>query len=292
MFRVIVPVLLSWVLAWPAWAAPVAAQVRKGNAAYARGDYGTALEKYKEAAARSPGEARIDYNIGAAEYKLGNYPQAIAALNKSLLSDDAGLVGNAHYNLGNLLFRTGISAEDKDLNAAVKSLEESLTHFDKVIEIAPKDKVAVHDREITSKELERLRKKLQEQQKNGTCSRKDGQKDPSSPKDKNSSSDPSRDKPDGQKGQDQDKGQDKAGDERGAEQDNKQSVDQEAMKPDAGKKNEGRAQTSAAGDDNGEGLTQEEADRLLDSFAQNDQPHGILNFDRDPRQEKPVLRDW
>ena len=92
-------------------AASGAADVASGNRQFRAGDYKQALESYRKAAASNPGEAAIDYNLGAAYYKEGEYDQAVESFRHSLLTDDEGLGRNARFNLGNSLYRAGAERE-------------------------------------------------------------------------------------------------------------------------------------------------------------------------------------
>ena len=65
-----------------------------------------ALEYYSEVVKIVPNWVTVYNNIGLAYYKLGNYEDALANLNKSVQLSDYRY-GDAYYNLGYVLYKTG-----------------------------------------------------------------------------------------------------------------------------------------------------------------------------------------
>jgi tetratricopeptide (TPR) repeat protein len=280
--------VMVMVFPWSVWAASGAGEVRAGNRAYARGQYDRALDMYTAAARKSRGDARIDYDRGTAAYKLAKYRDAAGCFNKALLSEDPRLVRDAHYNLGNAYYKLGIEQENSDIAGAQKALEQSLAQYDAS---AAGDRVnddAVANRRFVASELERLRKKQQEQkQKSGSRQGSSGSKDKEEAQD--SAQPEAGNNSDGKKG--------------AASGDAKKDPGAEASRDTAGKDRDGskepqsaeasKEQGSSAGQgEQGTVLSQDEVNVLLDDFAQNEQPRGLLKFNREPGRERPVSKDY
>ncbi len=95
--------------------------LRKGVAAYERGDYETALQLLTDASIDAADDPLIDYNLGNTWYRTGDYEKAEAAFTRvagGAAPDD--LREKAWYNLGNTQYRMG------KLDEAVKSYEQAL----------------------------------------------------------------------------------------------------------------------------------------------------------------------
>lgn len=297
-----------------ACAVPGAGDVREGNEAYFKGQYKDAAEHYEAAAQKSSNDPRIDYDQGVAAYKNGKFNDAVGYFNKALLTDDLKLHDDAQFDLANSLYKLGVENEDQDVKGAIKNVEDSLLHYDKVLAADPGKDDAKSNRGYVASELERLKKKQLEpkpqnsrQDKKSKNDSKDPQdqqnqqgqseKDSGSSKDKQQSTagqksdpkeqtEPSSDPADKKKDNDQSSSRTES---------DKKSEDQkaaEAKKASGGKDQQQDPGASAGQAGQGHILSQDEANMLLDDFSQNEQPKGLLNFVREPRQERPVTKDW
>lgn len=267
------------------FADPGAADVRQGNAAYSKGDFGSALDHYKAAAVVAPNDPRVDYDLGTAAYKNGEFNASVANFNKALLTDNDALRLDAQYNLANALYEAGLKVEDKDLSAAIKNIKESLEHYDKVLASSRRHEDAAFNRPIAAAELERLNKKQEDQnsKQQGSKQQNSKQQDPGKQEPKEEPS-----KQDGQQGS-----PDQKPDDPQAQQKKQEPSKDDPRKADADKADKPKDKGASAGQSGQDPLlSQDEANLLLDDFAQNEQPKGMLNFDREPRRERPVLKDW
>jgi len=105
---------------------PGAAQASPASAlkSYAAGQFTNALTEYERLLAdqtkkQKPEDPRLQFNAGAAAYRATNYNAAIQHFTAVLSARDIRLQAKAYYNLGNVHFRLGQTAEDLD------KLEES-----------------------------------------------------------------------------------------------------------------------------------------------------------------------
>ncbi|MBI5416076.1 MAG: tetratricopeptide repeat protein [Candidatus Omnitrophica bacterium] len=258
-----------------AWAASPATSVRDGNRLYSQGNFEDAGRRYEEALKNNPESAIVNFNAGTAFYKQKHYPEAIQHLQKALLGDDPRLKEKAYYNLGNTLYQSGIGHETKDTGAAVQALQESLGHFESALRLDKTDKDAQYNYEFVKKELERLK---QEQKQQSSKGQKEKQNQDSGSKEdqKNQAS------------------------EQGQEQQKKTSEDKEPAAPETSEEkkesgqpaeeHEGQAASATVG--NSRDLTKEEAERILQSYQQAEEPRGLLKVFQNKGESRPVLKDW
>lgn len=119
--------------------------IRKGNKLYRQGDYPAAETEYRKALEKVPLSNRALFNLGAAQYKQGNYEEAAriySDLSASGIPDD--MKAKALHNLGNARVKT------EEYGPAVDAYKQALR-------INPKD-------DDTRYNLEYARRLLTEQQ--------------------------------------------------------------------------------------------------------------------------------
>jgi Ca-activated chloride channel homolog len=256
-----------------AWAASPATSVRDGNRLYSQGNFEDAGRRYEEALKNNPESAIVNFNAGTAFYKQKHYPQAVRHLQKALLGDDPRLKEKAYYNLGNTLYQSGIGHETKDTGAAVQALQESLGHFESALRLDKTDKDAQYNYEFVKKELERLKQEQKKQQSSqGQKEKQDQEQRKETPEDKQPAApEPSEEKK-----------------ESGAQQPMAAGDHQESGQP--AEEHEGQAASATVG--NSRDLTKEEAERILQSYQQAEEPRGLLKVFQDKGESRPVLKDW
>ncbi len=127
--------------------------VRKGNEAYTKGDYKTALEQYHVAEADLPESPELEYNMGGALYQQEAYEEATEKFSNALNSTDIQTTAKAQYNLGNAFYRSG------DYMKAIES-------YKKALDITPDDMDAKFNLELARKMLKEQTKPQQQNQKN------------------------------------------------------------------------------------------------------------------------------
>ena len=88
---------------------PVAANASPASAMgdYKSGNYTNALAEFSRLAEIQTNDLRLVFNAGAAAYRTTNYDAALQDFQSVTLSPDLKLQQQAHYNLGNTLYRMG-----------------------------------------------------------------------------------------------------------------------------------------------------------------------------------------
>ena len=103
----------------------------------------------------SPAKDKMEFDAGAAAYKMRDYDKAAEAFSQALLSQDKGLQKNSHYNLGRTLEdRADFAKSDDD---ALKDLTNAQTHYQNVLKLDPKNEAAKANMEAVKKKIERLK---------------------------------------------------------------------------------------------------------------------------------------
>ena len=313
----------------PAFADPGAGDVRAGNAFYNKGEFQHAIQRYEKAMEKSPADARIEYNLGAAAYQAKDYNAAIEHFQKSLLTDDDKFRRDVHFNLGDAFYRVGINREDKDIDQSIKRLESSLASFEKAKKLDPKDKQTVENYEFVKKVLEQYKqKKQQQEQQKQDQQKQDQQKQDQQKQDQQKQDQQKQDqqkqdqqkqdqqKPEEQKSQDQKDQEKKDQEKQDQEKQDQQKKDQDKKdqeqkdqqnkqddKNDKGDKSDKKNnepdkdqkdQNNPASGQTAEGQisSQKDANDMVDGFERNEMPKGLLNFIHRSKEARPVDKDW
>lgn len=159
--------------------------LERGFEAMQNEEYDLALDRYEAALAEKQtryDKGRIHLNLGAAAFKKGDFERAAEAFGQTLTHDDKTLREQAHYNLGNALFRQGqsallalgglnnpdqpqtLSSPDEAVESTIRQWEGAIEHFESTLGLNQNNDRAAHNRDVVKKKLEEL-KKEQEKQK-------------------------------------------------------------------------------------------------------------------------------
>lgn len=114
--------------------------VEEGMEAYDKGDYQRALERFEAAKKQLPRSATVEYNRGAALFKLGRYDEAKEAFRHVAEVDQGSLRQKDYYNLGNAW-------------AAMGNRDEAIAAFRKALTLDPNDQLARHNLEVLLRRL-------------------------------------------------------------------------------------------------------------------------------------------
>jgi len=250
--------------------------VNKANSLYKQKNYDQAIKLYNEAQIKSPDSAEINYNIGIAQYRKGDYAQAISFLEKAAVSKDRILESRVNFNIANAKYKLGKLKENTELKETVNLLRQSLDYYKRAIELNSKDEDARINHELVEKELKMLLDKLkQEQDKKKDQSeqekeKKEGQAQPQEEQQENKQGEQAQQvaKAEGQEAKEQKKEEAKAADEvKQAEESNSQAA--EEVKE----------------------MSEQEASMLLEGYRQEENSAGKLE-DKKKGFSGDVLKDW
>lgn len=144
--------------------------VARGNDLYERGQYEDALQAYGNALIDEPDDPRLNFNMGNAHYKLGNYAEASASYGRVgvgadvAVADDDPRAAQVAYNLGNVQFRVAQAAEGENPEQALEAYALAMAAYRRALGVDPDDVDAKFNYEFARRALEDLQKKLEEQQ--------------------------------------------------------------------------------------------------------------------------------
>lgn len=137
-------------------------EIEKGNLLYNKGEFKQALKRYEDAFLNSPDSDVVNFDLGAALYKIEDYQKAIGHFEKALLSENKSIEQKASYNIGNSKYKYAIGKKGEDLPEAIDLLKQALHHYEYAIELDSQDADARYNYEVTKKEIERLEEKLKQ----------------------------------------------------------------------------------------------------------------------------------
>ncbi len=285
------------------WAASKEAAVKAGNALFAKQDFTGAVGHYQDALKKDQESDRINFDLGTAYHKAGQYDQADEHLQKSLLTRDDHLRQKAYYNLGSNDYRRGTAREDKNIEQAVGDLEKSLDAYQQAIGLDSKDEDAKANLEFVKKELRRLKEKQKKAEQNQQ-NKDQGKQGQQEPQDKSQSGNSSQKQQEGQ-GQKSSSENTSTGDQQTQE---KSSADSQAQEENKNKEEQqgqqaageqGEKKNSSSNSSAGQGqaqdqkeLTPQEAQMMLNQYQKKEEPLGLLQFVPGLRREQPVAKDW
>ena len=244
--------------------------INDANRLYSQGKYDEAAQTYQKAVDADAKNFLARYDLGTALYKKGDFDKSAGYLQQALADQRPALRLNAQYNLGNALYKAGMARENKDIDGAITSLENSLSNFDEVVKSDAKDADARYNRDIVRQQLERLKKKTEEQKQ-----QKQQQNEDQKQKDKEQQK--SQDQQQGQGGQDQ--------------QDQQQKDKQQGRQGQEDKAGEQKQGDQAQAED-AQSMSEKQAKGLLEEYERTDAPAGLLNFIPRKTGEQNVEKDW
>jgi Ca-activated chloride channel homolog len=131
-----------------------------GLEAYRTNRFPEAYQEFQKALKEHPqthARDKIEFDAGAAAYKMKDYGKALNSFSQALLSPDAGLQSKSHYNLGNTLYQRGETQKKDD--EKLKDWTNSLQHYEQSLKIAPDNKEAKENLEFVKRKIEELKDK-------------------------------------------------------------------------------------------------------------------------------------
>ena len=115
--------------------------MRKGLKAYKMGDYTNAIQTLEKTVLEFP--TLGNYNLGNAQYRLGDYAAAANHFNEALHTPELELQAKAYFNRGNaLLAQTTALTGHEQIGKAIELTFRAKDMFEKAILLAPEDLAA------------------------------------------------------------------------------------------------------------------------------------------------------
>ncbi len=136
-----------------------------GLEAYRDGKFEDAYSRFQETLKAHPQsrvEDKLQFDSGAAAYKLKDYSKALESFSQALLSRDIGLQSKSHYNLGNTLYQRG-EAEKSD-EKKLSDWTNAVDHYEQTLKVEPQNKEAKENYDYVKKKIEELKNKKQPEQ--------------------------------------------------------------------------------------------------------------------------------
>jgi Ca-activated chloride channel family protein len=271
----------------PCFSASASARVKKGNQLYYRGKFDRALKEYNQAGLDLPDSALINFDIGAALYKKGEYKKAIEVFTKALVTQDSRLEAKASYNIGNSNYRMGRLKINTDLQEAINLYRQALDYYKRAIELDQKNMDAKYNHEFVERELKGLLDRLQKhkEQSGQTQSQAQNKKQmqgAKQPQGATGSSERSKQEQSSGQNQQQPSPATKA-----------QSAEQRSAQAKAGKVGEGsQAQSAPEAAQAEKEMSEQEARMILERYGRREAPANIKGNNRTQRYYPEVLKDW
>src|SRR6266496_472262 len=136
-----------------------------GIDAYHEGKFEDAYSQFQQTLKshpQSPADDKLQFDSGAAAYKLKDYNKALESFSQALLTRDTGLQSKGHYNLGNTLYQHGETekSDDKKLSDWTNALD----HYEQTLKLDPQNKDAKDNYDYVKRKIEELKNKKSQQQ--------------------------------------------------------------------------------------------------------------------------------
>jgi Ca-activated chloride channel homolog len=136
-----------------------------GLDAYRKENYSEAYQQFEKTLKEHPNTHaadKIQFDAGAAAYKMGNYNKALEWFSLSLLSRDKSLQQKSHYNIGRTLEERAERADSNE--KALGDLSNAQSHYEEALKLDPNDERAKANLEEVKKKIERLKQNPKEQE--------------------------------------------------------------------------------------------------------------------------------
>lgn len=282
--------------------------------AYDQGHFSQAEKDYAASLAKRPQQPKLEFNIGSAAYKSGNYAQAATAFQNTLHTTEVPVQENAYYNLGNSQYRIGQATEKSNSQDTIKTWEQAVQSYDAALQITPNDADAKFNRDLVKKKLEQLQKQQQQNQQNQNQQNQQkqnqqNQQNSAQANNQNQNQSKQDQNKQGQQNQQQNQQQNPRQANSGSKGNGQpqqqpqqaQNGQPQSPKPDKQNQNGGSgnqnqpAQTAQAQSDEPGQMSKEEANQLLDSLKNSEQKLPAAQIARSgnkPQDDNQPYKDW
>jgi Ca-activated chloride channel family protein len=133
-----------------------------GLDAYRNENYTEAYQQFEKTLQEHPNSHaadRIEFDAGAAAYKMGDYNKALEWFSRSLLSKDKSLQEKSHYNIGRTLEERADKAQTNE--KAIGELQNAQSHYEEAVKLDSSDERAKANLEEVKRKIERLKQNPQ-----------------------------------------------------------------------------------------------------------------------------------
>lgn len=260
----------------------VARLIDEGNAAYASGQYETALATYGQAEVDCPECSELAYNKALVHYRIRDFEKARELFNTALATRDLNLEANCKFNLGNVAYSQALE-KLANLEEAIESARQAINHYRDALELDPEDVDARANIEIAQLLIKDLLDKQKQQQEQEKQNQDQQDQQDQQPQEQDSSN---QEQQEGQEEQPQDEQQQQGEQEQNQQQDQEQGEQNQDQQNAEQDDSDQQAQAAEAK------MTQEEAERIL---------QGVRDKEAKRREEKArrmrgrrvgVAKDW
>ena len=105
----------------------------------------------------------VTYNHGVTAYRSNDFAAAATTFEQATAAPDRPLQAKALYNLGNAQYRLGQAVEPQSLEQAIPVFKKSLQAYERALASNPKDADAKFNLDLVKKKIEELEKKQEQQ---------------------------------------------------------------------------------------------------------------------------------
>jgi Ca-activated chloride channel homolog len=140
-----------------------------GLDAYRNNNYTEAYQQFEKTLRENPNSHaadKIEFDAGAAAYKMGDFNLALEWFSRSLLSKDKSLQEKSHYNIGRTLEERADRAKANE--KALADLRNAQSHYEEALKLDPNDERAKANLEEVKKKIERLMQNPKEEQESSS----------------------------------------------------------------------------------------------------------------------------
>ena len=243
------------------------ASIREGNEAFEAEQYEQAQEAYDRALEAMPESPEVTYNSANTLYKQEQFGDARYKLDVSAETAEPSLSQYAAFNAGNSLYMS------EDYEAAVEAYKQALR-------LDPKDQEAKHNLELALLRIEEQQE--QEQQEQEQEGEQEQEQEGNQEQEDGEGNTPGQQQQQEQQPEDQEDSSDQ--EDQGSEEDGEPS---EETEPEEGESSSTESQSSP-GEVPPTGMTEEQAEQLLESMADNTDTlrSRILHFQGSPPEQQ------
>jgi len=135
-----------------------AAAPSDGEKAYHDGRFDESLSAYRDAVKSDPDDHRLQFNVGAAAYKAGDFGAASEAFAHALAAEADPVKEQSFYNLGNAQYRLGEATRATNPQSTAQAWRQAIASYEEALRIDDADADARFNRDYVKKKLEELEK--------------------------------------------------------------------------------------------------------------------------------------